>query len=49
MESNLIYGFNKQKTFKARYIIGNSKLSKEHKRYNKISVGQEESLLVKRK
>lgn len=49
MRSNFIYGFDRQRMFKARYMAGNNKLSQEHKRYNKKNMGQESLLLTKSK
>lgn len=35
MKINLIYSFDKEKTFKAKYMAKNSKLTQKHKEYNK--------------
>lgn len=49
IKSNFIYGFNKQKTFKAGYMAENSKWSLEYRGYNKKSIDPESSLLIKDK
>lgn len=49
IENNLIYGFNRQKTFKPKYMIKNIRLSPRHKAYNENSMGGEGLLLAKGK
>lgn len=44
-----MYGFNRQKTFRAKSMAGNSKSSKEHRRPNKKGMDQGGSLLAKHK
>lgn len=40
MESNFVYGFDKQKTFKSRYIARNTKSSQKQRGNNKNSIGR---------
>lgn len=42
-------GFDKQKIFRARYMVGNSRSSWEYRRHNKKNMGQENLLMVKNK
>ncbi len=40
MESNLIYDFDKQKIFKAKYMTGDSRSSQEYRRHDEKSMVQ---------
>lgn len=47
--SNFMCGFDKWRIFRARYIVGNSKLNQEHKRHDNKNIGQGGLLLIKNK
>lgn len=49
MKSNLIYNFDRQRTFRAGYIARNSRSSREYKEHDEKSISQEDSLLAKSK
>lgn len=49
IESNLMYGFDRQRIFKAGYIVKNIRSSQEYKRYGKSNIGQEGLLSMKSK
>ena len=38
--SNHMYGFDKQRTFRAGYIAGSSGLSQEHRKHDESNIGQ---------
>ena len=44
-----MYGFNRQKMFKAGYMVRNNRSSQKHRRYNKRNMDQKGLLLVKNK
>lgn len=49
MKSNFIYGFDRQRVFRARYIAGNNRSSQEYKKYDEINMGYGNTLLAKSK
>lgn len=49
IKSKFIYGFDMQKTFRARFMIRNSRLCKEHKRYNEKNKNTKNSLFTKKR
>lgn len=49
MRRNLMYDFNKQKTFRVGYIAGNNKSNQEYKGHNKKNMVQKGLLLAKGK
>lgn len=49
IKNNFIYGFDRQRVFRARYIAGNNRLSQEHKEYDEMNMGYKNTLLAKSK
>lgn len=49
IENNLIYSFDRQKTLMARYLIGNTRSSQKHRRYDENNIEQDSLLLTKSK
>lgn len=49
IESNYIYGFDRQKTFRAGYMTGNRQSNRGHRRYDGKNIGYRSSLLAKGK
>lgn len=44
IRNNLIYRFDKKKTFRPKYIARNTRLSQKHKKHNENSMGRGGSL-----
>lgn len=49
MKSNFIYGFDRERVFKTRYIAGNNRSSQEYKKYDEMNMGYGNTLLAKSK
>lgn len=49
IESNLIYNFDRQKTFRAGYMARNSRSSQEHRGHDENGIGQGSLLSAKSK
>ena len=45
--SSLIYDFNRQRTFRVKYIARNSRTNQKHRRHDKRSMSQENLLITK--
>lgn len=49
MGSNLVYGFDKECTFRPKYMIRNTRSSQRYKRNNENSMSKGDTLLSKNK